>query len=145
MIDQLSPFVGEWNLEPSFPTLPGATGRTVFEWALDGRFLVGRTEISVPEAPDSICLIGDDPRGGAFAQHYFDTRGVIRVYDMTFEDGVWTLQRDSPDFSDLSFWQRFSGTFSEDGATITGRWDASHDEGATWEKDFDLVYRKVAA
>ena len=82
--------------------------------------------------------------GGAFAQHYFDTRGVIRVYDMTFEDGVWTLQRDSPDFSDLSFWQRFSGTFSEDGATITGRWDASHDKGATWEKDFDLVYRKVA-
>jgi len=144
MIDQLSPLIGEWDLEPSFPTLPGATGRTVFEWALDGRFLVGRTEISVPEAPDSICLIGDDPRGGAFAQHYFDTRGVIRVYDMTFEDGVWTLQRDSPDFSDLSFWQRFSGTFSEDGATITGRWDASHDKGATWEKDFDLVYRKVA-
>ena len=54
MIDQLSPFVGEWNLELSFPTLPGATSRTVFEWALDGRFLVGRTEISVPEAPDSI-------------------------------------------------------------------------------------------
>ena len=38
MLEQLSPFVGEWDLEPSFPTLPGATGRTVFEWAL-GRAL----------------------------------------------------------------------------------------------------------
>ena len=55
MLERLEPFIGEWDLEPSFPTLPGATGRTVFEWALDGRFLVQRTEISVPEAPNSIC------------------------------------------------------------------------------------------
>ena len=143
MLERLEPFVGEWDLEPSFPTLPGAHGRTVFEWALDGRFLVQRTEISVPEAPNSICLIGVDPRGGAFAQHYFDTRGVIRIYDMTFEDGVWELQRDSPDFSDLSFCQRYRGSFSDDGATIDGYWEASRDEGATWEKDFDLVYRRV--
>ena len=116
----------------------------MFEWALDGRFLVQRTEISIPEAPNSISIIGADPRGDAYAQHYFDSRGVIRVYAMTFEDGVWTLLRDSPDFSDLSFWQRYTGTFSEDGATIDGHWEMSHDEGATWEKDFDLVYRRVA-
>ena len=143
MLERLEPFIGEWDLEPSFPTLPGARGRAVFEWALDRRFLVQRTEISVPEAPDSICLMGVDPRGGALAQHYFDTRGVIRVYAMTFEDGVWTLRREAPDFSDLSFWQRFIGTFSDDN-TIAGRWDSSHDEGATWEKDFDLVYRRIA-
>ena len=55
MLERLSPFIGEWDLEPSFPTLPGAHGRTVFEWALDGRFLLQRTEISMPEAPNSIC------------------------------------------------------------------------------------------
>ncbi len=144
MLERLEPFIGEWDLEPSFPTLPDAHGRAVFEWALDGRFLVQRTEISVPEAPNNISLMGVDPRGGAFAQHYFDSRGVIRVYAMTFEDGVWTLQRDSPDFSDLDFWQRYRGRFSEDGARIDGYWEASTDEGATWEKDFDLVYRRVA-
>jgi len=144
MLERLEPFIGEWDLEPSFPTLPGAHGRAVFEWALDGRFLVQRTEVSVPEAPNTISLMGVDPRGGAFSQHYFDSRGVIRVYAMTFEDGVWTLRRDSPDFSELGFWQRYRGTFSEDGATIDGYWEASTDEGATWEKDFDLVYRRVA-
>jgi hypothetical protein len=144
MLERLTPFVGTWDLEPSFPTLPGARGQSVFEWALDGRFLIQRTEISVPEAPDSHSVIGVDPRGGSFAQHYFDSRGVVRVYAMTFEDGVWTLRRESPDFSDLNFWQRYTGKFSDDGDTIDGHWDISHDEGATWAKDFDLVYRRVA-
>ena len=143
MLEQLNPFVGEWDLEVSLPSPSEVRARSVFEWALDGRFLVQRTKISLPEAPNSISIIGADPGGDALAQHYFDSRGVIRVYAMTFEDGVWTLQRDSPDFSDLNFWQRYEGTFSADGDTIDGRWEISHDEGATWEKDFDLVYRKV--
>jgi hypothetical protein len=144
MLERLNPFVGAWNLEVSIPHAPDASARCVFEWALDGRFLVQRTEISIPEAPDSLSIIGVDPGGEAFSQHYFDSRGVVRVYAMTFEDGVWTLVRDSPDFSDLNFWQRYTGRFSADGDTIDGRWAISHDEGANWEKDFDLVYTRVA-
>ena len=144
MIERLAPFVGEWDLEVSLPSPDDVRARAVFEWALDGRFLVQRVEISIPEAPNSIAVIGADPRGGKFAQHYFDSRGVISIYAMTFDDGVWTLKRDTPDFSDLSFWQRYRGTFSDDGATIDGYWEASRDEGATWEKDFDLVYRRLA-
>jgi hypothetical protein len=145
MLERLNPFVGEWDLEVSLPS-PGGDGiraRAVFEWALDGRFLVQRVEISIPEAPNSIAIIGPDPRGDAYAQHYFDSRGVVRVYAMTFEDGVWTLLRDSPDFSDLNFWQRYTGAFSADGNTIDGGWESSHDDGATWQRDFDLVYRRA--
>jgi hypothetical protein len=143
MMERLTPFIGEWDIEVSLPSPPDTRARAVFEWALDGRFLVERAEITVPEAPNSMCLMGVDPNGLAFTQHYFDSRGVIRIYAMTFEDGVWTLQRDKPDFSDLNFWQRFKGTLSEDGDRIGGRWETSHDEGATWEKDFDLVYTRV--
>ncbi len=143
MLERLQPFVGEWDMEASLPAPPDSRARSVFEWALDGRFLVQRTEISIPEAPDSISIMGADPGGEALSQHYFDSRGVVRIYAMTFEDGVWTLRRDSPDFSDLNFWQRYSGTFGEDGDTIDGRWEISHDEGTTWEKDFDLVYTRV--
>lgn len=143
MLERLAPFVGEWNVEASLPGPPDTNARAVFEWVLGGSFLMQRTEISLPEAPDGIALIGLDPGGGAFTQHYFDSRGVIRIYAMTFEDGVWTLSRDRPDFSDLSFWQRYAGTFSADGDRIDGRWEISHDEGATWEKDFDLDYTRV--
>jgi saccharopine dehydrogenase (NAD+, L-lysine-forming) len=62
---------------------------------------------------------------------------------MTFRDGVWTLSRDSPDFSPLDFRQRFTGELSADGRTISGRWETSKD-GSTWEHDFDLTYRKLA-
>jgi hypothetical protein len=143
MLERLNPFVGEWDLEVSLPSPSDVRARAVFEWALDRRFLVQRVEISIPDVPDSISIIGLDPGGEGFAQHYFDSRGVIRVYAMTFEDGVWTLLRDSPDFSDLHFWQRYTGTFSEDGDAIDGGWEISHDEGSTWEKDFDLDYTRV--
>jgi len=52
-------------------------------------------------------------------------------------DGVWKLWRDAPGFS-----QRFTGTFSDDGRTIKGRWEKSGD-GAQWDHDFDLTYTKV--
>ena len=141
MLDRLEPFVGEWDLDVSLPSPDEVRARVVFEWALDGRFLVQRIEISIPEAPNSISMIGAG--GEAFSQHYFDSRGVIRVYAMTFDDDVWTLLRNSPDFSELKFWQRFTGTFGADGNTIDGRWEMSRDEGATWEKDFDLTYTRV--
>jgi hypothetical protein len=134
----LDAFVGEWTMEAPFA--PGVTGRAVFEWVLGGRFLVERSE--VPGAPDGIAIVGLDRDGQAYTQHYFDSRGVARVYAMTFHDGVWTLLRDAPDFTPLDFWQRFTAEFSADGHTISGRWETSRD-GSTWEHDFDLIYRKV--
>jgi hypothetical protein len=48
----------------------------------------------------------------------------------------------SADFTPLSFAQRFVGAFSEDGNVIDGAWEKSQD-GSTWEKDFDLTYRRA--
>ena len=54
--------------------------------------------------------------------------------------GCWTLTRESPDFSPLEFRQRFTGTFSQDGNTISGIWEKCF-AGADWEHDFALIYR----
>jgi hypothetical protein len=140
----LEPFVGEWSLAAAFKDVPpaGAGARVSFEWLPGERFLVQRWEIPVPEAPDGIAIIGADPESeGNYLQHYFDSRGVARVYKMSFEDGVWKLWRDEPDFSPLDFSQRFIGTFGDDGKTIAGPWEICHD-GETWEHDFDLTYTK---
>jgi hypothetical protein len=143
-LQRLEPFVGEWTTEATFPAggPSGLTGRTTFEWALHGRFLLQRSEVPHPDAPDGLCVIA--AVGDAFTQHYFDQRGVVRTYSMTFTDGIWTLLRDSPDFSPLSFWQRFTGTFSADATRIDGRWEKSQDEGATWEHDFHLAFERAA-
>lgn len=143
-IGRLEPFIGEWTMGVAFPGMPPMEGgRVKFEWMAGQQFLIERWEVPAPEAPDGIALIGADPeREGGFLQHYFDSRGVARVYQMGFEDGVWTLRRGEPDFSPLDFAQRFTGRFSDDGQVIAGSWEIAHD-GATWERDFDLTYARV--
>ena len=148
---RLDVFVGEWVLKARFPgdqpAPSNAAGngpqvRSTFEWALDRQFLVQRTEVPVPEAPDSLTIVSADPQAGAYTQHYYDSRGVVRLYAMTFADGVWTLTRESPDFTPLEFRQRFTGIFSEDGNTISGAWEKGTDDGG-WEHDFALTYRRA--
>jgi len=118
MLERLDAFVGEWSIEASFG--PDGTGRAVYEWVLGGQFLMERSEVpDVPEAPDGIAIIGVDRDGEAYTQHYFDSRGVTRVYAMSFKAGVWELSRRSPDFSPLNFSQRFKGRFSRD--AVAGR------------------------
>ena len=139
VLERLDAFVGEWRMEatpPGGPPWPGEA-RVSFEW-LEGRaFLIERWTVEMPEAPDGIAIIGPDESGERFRQHYFDSRGVERIYEMSFSDGVWRLWRDSPD----PFPQRFNGTFSDDGSTISGRWEKALD-GETWETDFDLTYSR---
>jgi len=136
---RLDVFIGEWTLEASFPGAAIA-GRAVFEWMLDRQFLLERSE--VPGAPDSLAIVGFDPGREAYCQHYFDSRGIARVYAMSLSDGAWTLVRDCADFTPLEFSQRFTGSFSGDGRRITGRWETSAN-GSNWEHDFGLTYTKV--
>jgi hypothetical protein len=140
-LDRLDALIGKWTMEagpPGGPLWPGEA-RVTFEW-LEGRtFVIERWSVDLPEAPNGIAVIGADDEPETFRQHYFDSRGVHRVYEMTLADGVWKLWRDAPN----PFPQRFSGTFSDDGQTISGRWEKA-EEGAGWETDFDLVYRKVS-
>ena len=143
---RLDVFVGEWAVEALFPgddrTQVGPVARSWFEWTLDRQFLLQRTEIPITEAPDSLTIISVDLETGSYRQHYYDSRGVARVYAMGLADGVWTLTRESPDFTPLEFRQRFTGTFSEDAHVISGAWEKCLD-GGDWEHDFALSYRRV--
>jgi len=140
-LDLLDVFVGEWRLTSSFSPDPATAPRahTTFDWLSGRRFLVQRWEVDHPDAPDGIAIIGFDAEKEMLLQHYFDSRGVARVYEMTFSEGVWTLERHAapPDFS-----QRFTGTFGDDDNTIVGRWESAS-EGSSWEHDFDLTYVRV--
>lgn len=112
-------------------------GRTTFGWLQGGHFLLQRFTSPIPEAPSGMTVIGAVAETDAYVQHYYDSRGVERVYHMTLCGDEWTLWREAPGFC-----QRFHATISPDGATITGEWDVSAD-GEEWQRDFELVYRKL--
>jgi hypothetical protein len=143
---RLDVFVGEWVMEARFPggrlaQADGPPESSRFEWDLGRQFLLQHTEIPIPEAPNSLTIVSADLETGAYTQHYYDSRGVARLYTMTLADPVWTLTRESPDFTPLDFPQRFTGTFSADGNTISGAWEKRL--GGDWEHDFALTHRRA--
>ena len=146
-LGRLDVLVGQWNMDAIWPEggPEDVAGTCTFEWELGGRYLLQRTELTIPEAPDTVAIIGPDPRStnATFTQHYFDSRGVTRQYAMELGDTGWTLERTTPDFSPLDFWQRYVGRLDEDGSKIHGAWEASTDEGRTWDHDFELNYTRM--
>lgn len=139
-LHQLDPLVGEWSIQAigaDGVPWPGG-GTAVFEWIPSGAHLLQRTTIDLPEAPDSIAVIGCDAANRTYFQLYSDERGVCRVYQMDIGNGEWRLRRDGGPFS-----QRFTASFSNGGTTITGRWELAED-GTNYRTDFDLVFRRVA-
>ncbi|MGH2542744.1 MAG: hypothetical protein ACRDIB_08105 [Ardenticatenaceae bacterium] len=139
-LERLDALVGEWNTEISLPSDPPTVvrGRTTFEW-LEAAFLVMHGSVEHADFPTSVAIIGSDDSTETYSMLYFDSRGVSRIYQMSLSDGAWKLWRESPGFS-----QRFTGTFSDDGNTITGFWEKSSDS-LKWELDFDLTYTRARA
>jgi hypothetical protein len=139
---ELDRLIGEWEMEARFerfePEVPSDAppARATFEWMPGNEFVIQRWRTPVPEAPDGLAVIGPHEDREGLVQHYFDSRGVHRVYETTLEDGVWTLERKHPGFD-----QRYRGTFSDDGNTIEGAWFMRNDDD--WFKDFELDYKRV--
>lgn len=144
-VECLDGLIGEWSMVAAFPGVPPSDvrGRTVFDWMTDKKFVVQRWDVPDPNAPDGLAVIGFDRAKGRYLQHYFDSRGVARVYEMSFAGGVWKLWRTSPDFSPLDFSQRFTGRLSAAGDAIEGRWEIARDS-SVWEHDFALTYTRIS-
>jgi hypothetical protein len=139
----LEPLIGRWDVEAASPRGDwSGTGRTTFEWLLGRAFVLQRAEVDHPAAPSVHAILARAADGNVWTQHYFDSRGVVRTYEMTFDGREWTLLRRTPDFSPLDFAQRYVGTLSADGGTIDGQWEMSED-GGDWHTDFRLTYRRA--
>lgn len=141
-LERLGILAGEWNVEMSsmsFHPDPSAVVRwhISFEWLEGGVFMVQHEEVISPEIPHGTWIIGPDDAAGTYCVLHYDSRGVSRIYQMSLGDHTWKIWRDFSGFS-----QRFTGIFSEDGKTITARWEKSSD-GSTWEHDFNLTYTKA--
>jgi hypothetical protein len=92
-LEQMQPLVGQWTVEAVAPWAPpnGERGHAIFQWGPGEAFLVQRWETPVDAAPDGVAIFAVDEDSGELIQHYFDSRGVVRQYATSIEDGVWSL------------------------------------------------------
>ena len=130
--------VGRWSTEATYPGLPGTVvrGQAAFEWLHDQQVLLQRSHADHPRIPDAVTVTA--VIDGVPSMHYFDVRGVHRVFAVEITADTWSFWNDSSDFA-----QRFTGTFSADRNAIDGLGELSRDDGATWERDLAITYRRI--
>jgi len=135
-LDGLDPLVGEWETEGSHPQIKEPIrGHASFEWLPGRRFLIWRTTQMPQTVPPAIAIIGGGDTPGTWPMHYFDSRGVFRVYYVRVDGGVFRMWRDHPGFS-----QRATGTFTDGGRIFELRTELNED--GTWKPDLEMTYRR---
>ena len=128
----LDRLIGSWNISMLHVAMTEPVhGRQVYEQVLDDAFIMLRWTYEHPDFPDAIALLD------ANKVHYFDVRGVTRVFDFHVDGVGWTMIR-----RDEDFWQRSSARFiSPD--EMQGVGENSYDAGVTWQHDFQMSYVRV--
>lgn len=101
----------------------GKNGPRTYEWLENGFFLAARWDIAFIRLQNgNIVIAGYDASSPLCPLHFFDSDGDSRSFQMHLGDGVLTITGE---------FERFVGTFSDDGSTITGYWEQSTD-GVNW-------------
>ena len=139
--------VGRWTTEATHRGLPGAIirGSSEIEWLEGERFLIYRSSYDHPDIPDSISIIGDTD---GLRMHYFDARGVHRIFKVTVTGEEWemTMDRHSSAGSfaspDAPFSQRITYTFEDEDRTMSGKAMLSYDN-VKWDDDLEITYRRM--
>jgi hypothetical protein len=90
-------------------------------------------------APGERVVLRRGPMMEAIAIEVLGAGGKAHVFhQMTLAARVWTIRGQAG----IRFFQRFQGTFSDDGRTIAAYWERSED-GQSWRRDFDIRYTKA--
>ncbi len=140
---RLQPLVGDWDVTLTHAWFLDSLdteiqGTATVEWYADA-FLLLRGEFPgrTPDEGGSawwMAFARNDPRD-TFLALYHDDRGVSRVFDMTYDDGEWTLLREDPDFHQRS-------VIRVGDERLDWRADASDDAGRSWRKDLDYIFTR---
>jgi hypothetical protein len=143
-VDAFDRLIGDWDAAGEVPADPPVrlTLRTTIERL--GTFVVMRSVGEPAENPDSLSVIGGAPNAAPQPMHYFDSRGVQRLYLTAIEGATWRIWRapgeDWNGPNGPGFDQRFIGEIAPDGRTIEARWERATAPGDGWELDFPLTY-----
>jgi hypothetical protein len=128
----LDRLLGTWEITMHHSDMSEpVTGRQRYEPVLEGAFVLQHWTYDHPDFPDAMALLSQD------RYHYFDVRGITRVFDFDVDDTGWSMIHLDEDLSQRQT-ARFRGP---DIIESTG--ERSLDTGVTWQPDFTMTYQGV--
>ena len=128
----LDRLLGTWDVTMRHHAMADpVAGRQRYERVLDGAYVQLTWTYDHPDFPDALAMLTSEQ------MHYFDVRGMTRVFDLRFDDSGYVMVRLEPEFS-----QRFTGRF-EGPDLIETTCEYSGDVGATWQPDFTMSSVRV--
>ncbi|MGH7196665.1 MAG: DUF1579 family protein [Candidatus Saccharimonadales bacterium] len=132
----LEPLVGEWEYTmyncwflESMDTK--VKGFTTIERLHDSFLVVNSTDAD--QKPDGTWVIGYSDPQEKYQMLYYDSRGVARIFNTTFDGKTLNFRREDKDF-----YQRMTLEITADGLHSVA--EASEDKGKTWRKDLEMDY-----
>jgi hypothetical protein len=139
--ERLAVLIGKWKTEGWTREVPGAPVTRVdavdtYEWLPGGFGLLHRVDARMgDDKVEGAEIIGYDPARDSYVTLYFGSDGPAG-YEATLSEEagalVWKMRSES---------NRFTGTFSDDGNTITGHWELLGDD-SNWRPWMDITLTK---
>ena len=141
LLAALDPLIGDWDVVLSkarFFEDPDDTirGEAKVSRELDDAVVLMRVAYADDRMPIGKWVIGvDDDREG-YSVLYNDDRGVSRICQMSFDDGVLDIWRHATGFT-----QKFNARLDRAGKVLSGEWQFCED-GMNWHRDFRVDYSR---
>jgi hypothetical protein len=128
----LDRLLGTWDITMHHSAVAeSVSGRQRYERVLEGAYVLLNWTYDHPDFPDAMAILSEEK------MHYFDVRGVTRVFDLQIDDAGWSMVRLDPEFS-----QRYTARFDGPDSMHTNG-EYSNDQGATWQHDFTMSSTRV--
>lgn len=137
---RLEIFVGTWKtegriLESDSSGPPSRlTAVDIYDWGPGGFFLIHHVDGRMGEEEvKTIEIIGFDAASQEYRMHSFDNQGNTATYKAILRGRAWKIWGEA---------ERFTGEFSEDGSSLSGRWERSAG-GAGWQPWMEITLTRV--
>ena len=128
----LDRLLGTWEVTMHHSDMPEpVTGRQRYERVLDGAFVLQQWTYDRSDFPDAMALLSGN------RYHYFDVRGITRVFELDVDDAGWSMIHLDEELSQRQT-ARFRGP-----NVIDSTGERSYDAGVTWQPDFTMTYQRV--
>jgi hypothetical protein len=132
--------IGKWSSESTHRLLPGTLllGRVDMQWLSGERYVIWRADNDDSRIPDSLSVVGVMEGDENLSMQYFDSRGVNRVYSVSFDGKTLTTERKAPGFN-----QRLHGVLDSDGSVLKAV-SQLDENGKGYVDDLSFIFRRLA-